>query len=130
MPENDEKAAENGQVDENIELAVNYVKSNYFRVVHADGAWGGLSMSGDIHIAFYNERAAIPDKSKLTVSKQTSQVVIPEEFEATSQHVREVEVDVIVDLNTAISIRSWLDGKIKTLQALVTKAKAQQEKTS
>lgn len=123
MAENDEKAAENGPVDENIELIINYVKSNYFRVIHADGAWGGLSPSGDIHIAFYNERAAIPDRSKITVSEQASRTVKPEEFEATSQHVREVEVDVIVDLNTAISLRSWLDGKIKSLQKLVTQAK-------
>jgi hypothetical protein len=97
------------------EISFNYVKSNLFRVIHADGAWGGLSPRGDIHIAFYNERAAIPDFSRIVIS-QSARVVESETFEATSELVREVEVDVIVDLTTAKGLRTWLDNMISALE--------------
>ena len=42
------------------ELPIHYVKSNFFRVVCADGAWGGFSPGGRLIINFYNERAPIP----------------------------------------------------------------------
>ncbi|HYW74040.1 MAG TPA: hypothetical protein VE961_23660 [Pyrinomonadaceae bacterium] len=120
MTDNTEKTSENGHADEQTEIAISYVKSNFFRVIHADGAWGGVSPHGDIHISFYSERAAIPDASKLTVSDKTG--AINEEHVATSEIVREVESDVVVDLNTAIRIRAWLDDKIKGLQLLVKQA--------
>lgn len=109
---------------ESVEVAIKYVKSNFFRVVHSDGAWGGISPQGNIHIAFYNERSAIPDISKLHISKQTSEQVKPEEFEAESKVVREVEVDVVMDLGTSIQLRDWLDDKIKKLQQLIVHAQA------
>jgi hypothetical protein len=120
-----ETEPENGHQDEHTQLAVSYVKSNFFRVIHADGAWGGVSPFGDIHIAFYSERAAIPDSSKVIVSQKTGQV--SEEHIATSELVREVESDVVVDLGTAIRIRAWLDDKIKGLQLLVKQAQDQEK---
>ena len=128
MAENPQKPTENGSDDDRIEVVINYVKSNFFRVIHADGAWGGTSPSGDIHMAFYNERSAIPDASRFTVSSKTAQIVKPEEYEASSSIVREVEADVVLDLNTAIKIRAWLDDKITHLQSLISEA--QQEKGS
>jgi hypothetical protein len=127
MAEEQAKNPENGHSDSQQEVVFRYFKSRFFRVVHADGAWGGLSPRGDIHISFYNERAAIPDTSKIALSKTTGQLVKPEEFEASSEFVREIEVDVIVDLLTAMQLRTWLDDKIKGLQSLI--AQAQQEKT-
>lgn len=128
MSENEPQSPENGHEDTHAEVVFRYFKSNFFRVVHADGAWGGLSPQGDIHISFYNERAAIPDSSKLVVSQKTNQLVRPEEFEASSRFVREVEVDVIVDLSTAIQLRGWLDDKIKHLRRLIEQAEIEQAK--
>lgn len=126
MAEKVVNAQENEQVDAQTEIVFSYFKSNFFRVVHADGAWGGLSPRGDIHISFYNERAAIPDSSKVVVSGKTGQALKPEEFVASSRYVREMEIDVIVDLATAIQLRKWLDDKIKVLEALITEAQQQE----
>ena len=41
-------------------LKADYIKSNLFRVVVADGAFGGLTPRGNIHIDFWSERRAIP----------------------------------------------------------------------
>jgi hypothetical protein len=123
MSEEQKKAADS-QPGEQREVVIKYIKSNLFRVIHADGAWGGMSPHGDIHISFYNERPAIPDRSRFVVSED--QVVKSEEFEAESELVREVEIDVVVDLQTARSLRTWLDGRIVALEELIQKA---QEKT-
>ncbi len=112
----------NDQPSEQHEVVFTYLKSNLFRVIHADGAWGGLSARGDIHISFYNERAAIPDTSKIVVSEKTGAIVKPEEFQSSSKFVREVEADVIVDLGTAISLRDWLNNKISALEKLIREA--------
>jgi len=113
--------------NEQQEVSFTYVKSNFFRVIHADGAWGGLSPRGDIHIAFYNERAAIPDHSSFRVSSD-GKVVEPEKFEAESELVREVEIDVVVDLTTAKSLRTWLDLRIRALEERLREAVAEQNK--
>jgi hypothetical protein len=110
------------------EVTFNYFKSQFFRVIHADGAWGGVSPRGDIHISFYNERIAIPDKSRLRIS-ESGTAVRPEEFESTSAIVREVEVDVVVDLTTAIQLREWLNNKIKTLETIIKMAQEPQLET-
>jgi hypothetical protein len=109
------------------EISFNYVKSNFFRVIHSDGAWGGLSPRGDIHIAFYNERAAIPDFSRFVISP-VGGIVEPERFEASSELVREVEVDVIVDLTTAKALRTWLDTMITALEERLKEAIAERVK--
>src|SRR5690349_24913939 len=122
MDENVSKAPENEPNEDESKIVFSYFKSNFFRVVHADGAWGGLSPRGDIHISFYNERAAIPDTSRIAISPTTGQVLKPEEFEASSRFVREVEVDVVVDLATAVQLRGWLDDKIKKLEGIIAEA--------
>jgi len=127
----DDKAESSGQIarkPDQQELIFNYCKSQFFRVIHADGAWGGVSPRGDIHISLYNERIAIPDKSRLLIS-ESGTALRPEEFESTSAIVREVEVDVIVDLATAIQLREWLNNKIKALEALINSAQDSQRET-
>jgi hypothetical protein len=37
-----------------------YIKSQLFRVIHSDGAIGGITPTGNVHVAFYSDRAAIP----------------------------------------------------------------------
>ena len=104
------------------EVTFTFMKSNFFRVIHADGAWGGVSPRGDIHITFYNERGAIPDKSIVTLSD--SGEVKRERNERSSAIVREVEADVIVDLPTAMQLHAWLTDKIELLQDLILKSQS------
>jgi hypothetical protein len=106
------------------EVVINYLKSNFFRVIHADGAWGGISPRGDIHISFYNERSALPDISRFTLSEE-GQIAQPEFFKSNSKVIREIEADVIMDLGTAQALRNWLSERITLLEKLI---KAEEEK--
>ena len=56
------------------------------------------------------------------ISKETSELIKREEFEAESKVVREVELDVVMDLATSIQIRNWLEDKINKLQHLINEA--------
>ena len=124
MEEKDVTHSINDVSEEAQAVGFKYVKANFFRVIHADGAWGGISPKGDIHMAFYNERAAIPDVSKLLIGPD-GRVLEPERFEASSRLVREVETDVIFDLNTARALRTWLDKNIEALERRIEQAKAE-----
>src|SRR3990172_8149969 len=41
-------------------LAIDYIKSNLFRVIHADGVIGGITPRGLIHMSIWSERPTIP----------------------------------------------------------------------
>jgi hypothetical protein len=114
--ESTKESAEDSQ--KSHDLLINYLKSHYFRVIHADGIWGGVSPRGNIHMSFYNERAALPDISRVTLSDQGQQVA-PERYKSSSKIVREIEADVIIDLTTAKALSEWLLDKIQTLEGLI-----------
>jgi hypothetical protein len=93
-----------------------FIKSNFFRVVYANGAYGGLSPYGEIRMAIYNDRAPIPKRTKQLVT--TEGKLGDEVIESRVQRdaiVREVEVDIVMTLDTARAMRSWLDDKIQKL---------------
>lgn len=120
MAEKETKAAITGQTDNPHEISFKYIKSNLFRVVHANGAFGGLSGRGELHIGFYSERLEFPDTSKVLVSPTGE--VSHEVFEGIGKHVREIEVDVVVDIDTAKQLRAWLDNKITSVEMIIKEA--------
>lgn len=124
MQEKDTTEPDENISNEREEISFKYVKANFFRVIHADGAWGGLSPRGDIHIAFYNERAAIPDYSTFVVNAK-GKILEPEQFEAASKLVREVEADIVIDLITARALRAWLSNKIEAIEERLEQARAE-----
>ena len=97
-----------------------YVKANDFRVVHADGAFGGVTPSGDsLAISFYSERFAIP----LRVTHELQETgALGKEIKRQNRDaiVREVETMVVIDLNVALVLQKWLDDKIEELKRAMT----------
>ena len=92
-----------------------YIKSNGFRVVHADGAWGGLTPRGYIAMNFFSERFPIPRRLAHEIRPDGT---LAQETDRDSKKgvVREVEVEVMVDLAMAKSLILWLNDKIQTLE--------------
>lgn len=108
------------------EIKFDYIKSNLFRVLHIDGAWGGITPKMDIWMAVFNERGAIPKQIVQRV-KEDGRIgeEILEKRLSRDAIVREVEADLVMNLATAKSIAAWLQDKInKVEQAL----QAQKEK--
>ena len=92
-----------------------YVKSNSFKVVHCDGVWGGTTPRGYITMSVYSERAPIPQRLTLEV---TSTGRIGEEVHRNSKEgiVREVDVEIIMDLDMARSMAEWLRDHVDFLE--------------
>jgi hypothetical protein len=108
-------------------MTIDYVKSNAFRVIHMDGAWGGVTPQLRLQMAVYSERGAIPRR---VVHATTPEGTLGEEThkEVRADIVREVEADIIMDLSVAIALREWLDTRIKVLQQTIREQRTAVEK--
>lgn len=106
-------------------LSFRFVKGQFFRAVHVDGAFGGLSPKGDyIHMTVFNERVALPNKIvNKAVGGEGASVTVGEEIsrEVEGDYVREFESELIMDLEVAKRIRTWLDDKIGQAEERVLK---------
>ena len=116
------KTAENLSKMETSEVSFEFIKSNNFRVIAVDGGFGGISPRGHvIHLAIYSERRPIPRKTVHTVS-EIGKVgkELTDKREERDGFVREVEADLILDINAATVIRDWLSEKITDLAKIQT----------
>jgi hypothetical protein len=108
-----------GNGDAGNRVAFDYVKSQYFRVIRADGAIGAITPNGHIHMAFYSERPAIPRR---VVNELTHEGVLGKEIEGETvtrgSIVREIDVDLFVAPEVAAQIYEWLGRKICELKEL------------
>jgi hypothetical protein len=97
-------------------IAYDYIKSQIFRVIRADGAIGGITPTGHIHFALYSERRAIPRREVYEVKGKASLQKIDSETVSRDSFVREMDVDVIVNVDTAESLGLWLLDRVKQIR--------------
>jgi hypothetical protein len=98
-------------------LRIEYHKSQSFRVIHADGVYGGTSPRLQLFIAFYSERFPIPK----VLTYETSASGAPEqeiiaERESKEGIFREVEIGVVLDINAAKGFAAWLNEQVTALE--------------
>lgn len=106
------------------EIAYDFIKSNSFRVIHGDGAFGGLTPAGNIHMGIFSERMPFPQKivhslEALPDGKQKLGPEILGRREGRQAVIRELEVGVVLNVAQAIVLRKWLDDRIKQYQQLI-----------
>ena len=94
-------------------IVYHYIKANGFQVVHGDGVWGGVTSRGYISMSFYSERPAIPRKvvHEVTEANTLGDEVLAER-EMKGGVIRQVGVEVLVDLPMAKSLLLWLQEKV------------------
>lgn len=97
------------------QLQFDYIKSNFFRVVYADGAHGGYTPRGNFHMVFFNERLAIPQST--THAIVDGQLGPEIDRVARQAIVREAEVDVVMNLQVAESLHVWLGKTIAEMKS-------------
>lgn len=100
-------------------LNFDYVKSNQFRVIHADGAFFALTARGGLTISFFAERQPIPRRVVHKVNEDgtlgnelTDQRVVRDAI------IRDTEVAVTMDFDTARRISERLDEILKRAEEL------------
>ncbi len=104
-------------------ITFDYIKSNFFRVIHVDGIIGGISpRAGLIQMSMWNDRWPIPKQAtyELTKDGTLGEEIISERVQRDAV-VREVEVIALMDIDVAKQMRSWLDDQITTLDKAMKK---------
>jgi hypothetical protein len=90
-------------------LSFQFIKNSNFKIIHADGATGGIAPRGNVFIAFYSERQPIPE---VVTHHLTSEGIlgseIPEERKVKSAIIRDVEVGIMMDIPVAEALHVWL----------------------
>jgi hypothetical protein len=100
-------------------IRFDFIKSNYFRVIHVEGVFGGNSPRGLINMAVFNERWPIPKQ----ITHEFKEGKSGDEIERASRDavVREVEAQLVMNVQTAKIICKWLQGKIDDIEKTTDK---------
>ena len=104
---------------EKKEISFELLKSNLFRVIHCDGIFGGVNPKGNqIRMTFFGERWPIPKKMVHRISDAGNlEEEIKERREVKNSVVRELEAEIVMDLETAISVHEWLGNQLTAVKS-------------
>lgn len=116
-----------GEQKKPAEVEFHYIKSNHYRIVHSDGAYGGITARGYLHVTFFNERRAIPKTISLFRDEETAEGK-EEVTETIGGVVRELEVGVIMDEQSTAELIEWLTGKLNELREFKQMVRGRGEK--
>lgn len=98
------------------EVTFHYLKGPDFRTIHIDGAIGGITPSGFLHIAFFCERMAIPKTVKQKIKDDGT---LGDEIDRDVREgvVRQMEIDVVMGEEAVKNLKVWLDRKLEGFEA-------------
>jgi hypothetical protein len=102
-------------------IRVHYIKSGGYRAIHADGAICGVVPSRGLHVAFFSERAAIPQSMEHRVMPDGSLGEVLSKI-GKDGVVREIEIDAFMDATTAQSLVDAITNTLHRLAELERKA--------
>lgn len=95
------------------EMPIYYVKSNFYRVIHTDGIYGGGTPTpGSIMMTVFSHRVPLPERSVNDAFGNE----IPQKRVARFGIENEMEVSLVMELSTAKVMRQWLDNAIKNTE--------------
>lgn len=111
------KPATNGQkLPDKVKF--DYIKSNFHRVVHSDGVWGGTTPRQKFIMSFWSERPPIPQQVVHPVEEGKLGAEDKSEREGRDAIIREVEVSVLMDLSTAKTFLVWLQERVSAAEKI------------
>jgi hypothetical protein len=98
------------------QVQISYIKSTVSPVLHADGMFGGPTPYGLLYMAFFAEHAKLPDTIQYAVDGAAKTLTPVNQPNQQTGWVREVGGEVIMSLDVARSLRSWLNDQITILE--------------
>jgi hypothetical protein len=102
-----------------------FQNSNQFRVVRADGAWGGVTPELELFFSLYNTRPAIPQLLVHPINPDgTLGPDIPELKVSKEGFVREVEVGVIMQKQHVAALIEFLKDRLAFIESVEARAGA------
>jgi hypothetical protein len=94
------------------QITIKYTRSKDYKLVPANGCFGGVTPRGEIQLEFFQEHVPAPD---IVVHDVTEQGTLgPEKVRHTEgELVRELQIAVVLQPNQAENIARWLLGKVE-----------------
>lgn len=100
-------------------IKFHYIKSNFNRVIHVDGIWGGITPSLNIQMAPFSERGPIPIQTTHEINPDGSVgKELAEEKITKDGIVREIEAVLVINTEVAQAMVDWLRQKIATVEKI------------
>jgi len=96
-------------------IQFHYIKSHLFRVIHSEGAIGGLTPSRQIFMSLFNERAALPQLIEFAILPE-GKIGSEIKREGKDGIVREVEIGVLMDATAAKNLADFLLSQVKLIE--------------
>lgn len=100
-------------------IEAHYVRSQFCRVVAIHGAIGSGHTEKGIHAALYSEYLALPDSVSYALSPEGVGRELP--LDVPRAITREVEVQLIMDVDVAERIARWLMSKVAEIRDIDAK---------
>lgn len=98
-------------------ITFHFANSEHFREIYADGVWGGVILGGRIQMAIFRDRYYLPEHVEYDV--RDDGVLGNEISRSVPEGVsREIETNLIMNLNVAIDMRDWLTARINEVSNL------------
>ncbi len=98
------------------ETIVHFTKSNFYRVIHVDGIYGGPTPTpGNIMITVFNSRVPLPDKTANDALNRE----IPQKRVGKQGIEQEAEASLVMNLETAKGMHAWLESVIRNAEILL-----------
>lgn len=107
-------------------LTFHYIKATDFRTIHVDGAIGGPTPQGLLHVSLWAQRPAIPRE---VVQAITPEGKLGDEISRQGREgiTRELQVDAMLTLGAAKEVHQWLGRHIETLESELAKAQSKND---
>ena len=107
---------------DSVRVKFHYLKSGLYRVIHADGAWGGLTPDLQLFFSFFNTRPPIPKILGFEISEEGMlSKELPEIKESKDGLVREVEVGVVMSPENVEALIAFLQERLKAVHEIKKK---------
>lgn len=111
-------------------IRFDYLKSPLYRTIYINGIFGGISPRGQLVMTAWKERWPIPKQVTHTLNEDGNlgNEILPERVSRDAV-IREVEVGLQMDIDTAKSVRDWLTKKIKAHEKKLKEIEEQAKET-
>lgn len=106
--------------------AFKYVKARDYRVIAANGVYGGVQPRGEIKMDFFVESTETPTIERFAVKDSKLGEPI-ERIPSEGAWIRELQIGVVLSRSTAKSIGEWLLGKVKMAEQQESKTAQKSE---
>lgn len=116
--EETQKSSEEMQKSPVSEVKFHFEFDKDYRIVASNGVWGGITSRGDLQLDFFVERVGIPNSVVNVVTKDGT---LSGEIsrDPPRQFVRRLQMGVLMTLEDAERLHTFLAGRIKELKNMI-----------